>query len=129
MHPNDGRVVSNVIFQALQSKDITIYGDGQHTLSFCYVDDLIDDTVRTMNSEDGFTGPVNSGNADEFTKLQLAETILRLSGSKSKIVHKLLPLDDPKQRQSNIEMAEAKLGWWPKVNQEDGLKETIGYFK
>ena len=129
MHPNDGRVVSNFIVQALQGKDITIYGDGQQTRSFCYVDDLIDAMVKMMNSEQGFTGPVNIGNPGEFTMLQLAQTVLRLSGSKSKIIHQPLPQDDPKQRQPNIELAKAKLGWQPKVNLEDGLKETISYFK
>jgi UDP-glucuronate decarboxylase len=129
MHPNDGRVVSNFIVQALQGKDITIYGDGQQTRSFCYVDDLIDAMVKMMNSEAGFTGPVNIGNPSEFTILQLAETVLKLSGSKSKIVHQELPSDDPRQRQPNIELAKAKLGWEPKVNLEDGLKETIAYFK
>jgi UDP-glucuronate decarboxylase len=129
MHPNDGRVVSNFIVQALQGKDITIYGDGQQTRSFCYVDDLIDVMVRMMNSEEGFTGPVNIGNPGEFTMLQLAETVLKLSGSKSKIVHQPLPLDDPKQRQPNIDLAKAKLGWEPKINLEDGLKETIAYFR
>jgi UDP-glucuronate decarboxylase len=129
MHPNDGRVVSNFIVQALQGKDITIYGDGQQTRSFCYVDDLIDAMVRMMNSEEGFTGPVNTGNPGEFTMLELAETILRLSGSKSKLVFQPLPSDDPKQRQPNIELAKSKLGWAPKVNLEDGLKETIAYFK
>jgi UDP-glucuronate decarboxylase len=129
MHPNDGRVVSNFIVQAIQGKDITIYGDGHQTRSFCYVDDLIDAMVKMMNSEDGFTGPVNIGNPDEFTMLQLAETILKLSGSKSKIIHQRLPSDDPKQRQPNIELAKSKLGWQPKVNLEDGLKETIAYFK
>jgi UDP-glucuronate decarboxylase len=129
MHPNDGRVVSNFIVQALQGKDITIYGDGQQTRSFCYVDDLIDAMVKMMNTEEGFTGPVNIGNPGEFTMLQLAETILKLSGSKSKIVHQPLPSDDPKQRQPNIELAKAKLAWQPKVNLEDGLKETITYFK
>jgi UDP-glucuronate decarboxylase len=129
MHPNDGRVVSNFIVQALQGKDITIYGDGQQTRSFCYVDDLIDAMVRMMNSEEGFTGPVNTGNPGEFTMLELAETILRLSGSKSKLVFQPLPSDDPKQRQPNIELAKSKLGWTPKVNLEDGLKETIAYFK
>jgi UDP-glucuronate decarboxylase len=129
MHPNDGRVVSNFIVQALQGKDITIYGDGQQTRSFCYVDDLIDAMVRMMNSEKGFTGPVNTGNPGEFTMLELAETILRLSGSKSKLVFQPLPSDDPKQRQPNIELAKSKLGWAPKVNLEDGLKETIAYFK
>ncbi len=129
MHPNDGRVVSNFIVQALQGKDITIYGDGQQTRSFCYVDDLIDAMVKMMNSETGFTGPVNTGNPDEFTMLQLAETILRLSNSKSKLVFAPLPSDDPKQRQPDITLAKAKLGWEPKVNLEDGLKETIAYFK
>ena len=129
MHPNDGRVVSNFIVQALQGKDITIYGDGQQTRSFCYVDDLIDAMVKMMNSEAGFTGPVNTGNPGEFTMLQLAETILRLSSSKSKLVFAPLPSDDPKQRQPDITLAKAKLGWEPKVNLEDGLKETIAYFK
>jgi UDP-glucuronate decarboxylase len=129
MHPNDGRVVSNFIVQALQGKDITIYGDGQQTRSFCYVDDLIDAMVKMMNSEEGFTGPVNIGNPGEFTMLQLAETVLKLSGSKSKIIHQALPSDDPKQRQPNIDLAKAKLGWQPKVNLEDGLKETIAYFR
>jgi UDP-glucuronate decarboxylase len=129
MHPNDGRVVSNFIVQALQGKDITIYGDGQQTRSFCYVDDLIEVMVRMMNSEAGFTGPVNTGNPGEFTMLQLAETILRLSNSTSKLVFAPLPSDDPKQRQPDITLAKAKLGWEPKVNLEDGLKETIAYFK
>jgi UDP-glucuronate decarboxylase len=115
--------------QALQGKDITIYGDGQQTRSFCYVDDLIDAMVKMMNSEQGFTGPVNIGNPGEFTMLQLAQTVLKLSGSKSKIIHQSLPSDDPKQRQPNIELAKAKLGWEPKVNLEDGLKETIAYFR
>jgi len=129
MHPHDGRVVSNFIVQALKGQDITIYGDGQQTRSFCYVDDLIDAMVRMMNSEEGFTGPVNIGNPGEFTMLQLAQTVLKLSDSKSKIIHQPLPSDDPRQRQPNIELAKAKLGWEPKVNLEDGLKETIAYFK
>jgi len=129
MHPNDGRVVSNFIMQALKGEDITIYGDGQQTRSFCYVDDLIDGMVKMMKSEVGFTGPVNIGNPGEFTMLQLAEMILKLSSSKSKIVYKALPSDDPRQRQPNIEVAKASLGWEPKINLEDGLKETIGYFK
>ena len=129
MNPHDGRVVSNFIVQALQGKDITIYGDGQQTRSFCYVDDLIEAFVLMMNSEAGFTGPVNTGNPGEFTMLQLAETILRLSGSKSKLVFEPLPSDDPKQRQPNIKLAKSKLGWEPKVNLEDGLKETIAYFR
>lgn len=129
MHPRDGRVVSNFIVQALRGEDITIYGDGQQTRSFCYVDDLIDVMVKMMNSELGFTGPVNIGNPGEFTMLQLAETVLRLSGSKSKIIHLPLPSDDPKQRQPNIDLAKSKLGWVPKVGLEDGLNETIAYFK
>ena len=129
MLPNDGRVVSNFIVQALQGKAITIYGDGQQTRSFCYVDDLIDVMIKMMNSQSGFTGPVNIGNPSEFTMLELAETILKLTGSKSKIIYQLLPLDDPKQRKPNIELAKEKLGWEPKVNLEDGLKETIAYFK
>jgi UDP-glucuronate decarboxylase len=129
MHPNDGRVVSNFIVQALQGKDITIYGDGSQTRSFCYVDDLIDAMIKMMNSEKGFTGPVNIGNPGEFTMLQLAEMVLKLSNSKSKIIYQPLPSDDPKQRQPNIDLAKTKLGWQPKVNLEDGLKKTIAYFK
>jgi UDP-glucuronate decarboxylase len=129
MHPNDGRVVSNFIVQALQGKDITIYGDGQQTRSFCYVDDLIEAMNLMMNTDTGFVGPVNIGNPGEFTMLELAQTILKLSGSKSKLAYEPLPSDDPKQRQPDIELAKAKLGWQPKVNLEDGLKETIAYFK
>jgi len=129
MHPNDGRVVSNFIVQALKGKDITIYGDGQQTRSFCYVDDLIDAMIKMMNSEKGFTGPVNIGNPGEFTMLQLAEMVLSLSNSKSKIIYQPLPSDDPKQRQPNIDLAKDKLGWQPKVELKDGLKETIAYFK
>jgi UDP-glucuronate decarboxylase len=129
MHPNDGRVVSNFIMQALMGKDITIYGDGQQTRSFCYVDDLIDALVKMMNSEESFIGPVNIGNPGEFTMLQLAEAVLKISRSKSKIIYQPLPSDDPKQRQPNIELAKAKLGWQPKINLEDGLKETVAYFK
>ena len=129
MHPNDGRVVSNFIVQALQGKDITIYGDGSQTRSFCYVDDLIDAMVRMMATEDGFAGPVNIGNPGEFAMLELAEMVLKLSGSQSKIIHQPLPSDDPKQRQPNIELAKAKLGWTPKISLEDGLKETIAYFR
>jgi UDP-glucuronate decarboxylase len=129
MQPNDGRVVSNFIVQALQGTDITIYGNGQQTRSFCYVDDLIDVMVKMMNSEAGFTGPVNTGNPGELTMLQLAETILRLSNSKSKLAFAPLPSDDPKQRQPDITLAKDKLGWEPKVSLEDGLKETIAYFK
>ena len=129
MDPNDGRVVSNFIVQALKGKDITIYGDGQQTRSFCYVDDLIDAMIKMMNSEKGFTGPVNIGNPGEFTMLQLAEMVLSLSNSKSKIIYQPLPSDDPKQRQPNIDLAKDKLGWQPKVVLKDGLKETIAYFK
>jgi UDP-glucuronate decarboxylase len=129
MHPNDGRVVSNFIVQALKGKDITIYGDGQQTRSFCYVDDLIDAMIKMMNSEKGFTGPVNIGSPGEFTMLQLAEMVLTLSNSKSKIIYQPLPSDDPKQRQPNIDLAKDKLGWQPKVELKDGLKETIAYFK
>ena len=129
MHPNDGRVVSNFIVQALQGKDITIYGDGQQTRSFCYVDDLIDAMIKMMNSEKGFTGPVNIGNPGEFTMLQLAEMVLTLSNSKSKIIYQPLPSDDPKQRQPNIDLAKDKLAWQPKVELKDGLRETIAYFK
>ena len=129
MHPNDGRVVSNFIVQALQGKDITIYGDGSQTRSFCYVDDLVDAMVKMMNSEKGFTGPVNIGNPGEFTMLQLAEMVLTLSNSKSKIIFQPLPSDDPKQRQPNIDLAKDKLAWQPKVELKDGLRETIAYFK
>lgn len=129
MHPDDGRVVSNFIMQALQGKDITIYGDGSQTRSFCYVDDLIDAMIRMMATEAGFTGPINIGNPGEFSMLELAELILKLTGSKSRIVYKPLPLDDPKQRQPNIDLAKAKLDWAPKVSLCDGLKETIIYFK
>lgn len=129
MHPNDGRVVSNFIVQALQGHDITIYGDGQQTRSFCYVDDLIDGMVRLMESDPAFTGPVNVGNPTEFTMLELAEQVLRIVGGSSKLVFKPLPQDDPKQRQPNIELAKEKLGWQPKVSLEDGLKETVAYFR
>ena len=123
------KLIPLVLLNALAGKPLPIYGDGQQTRSFCYVDDLIEAFVRMMNTEKGFTGPVNTGNPGEFTMLQLAETILKLSGSKSKLVFEPLPSDDPKQRQPNIELAKAKLGWEPKVNLEDGLKETIAYFR
>ena len=129
MHPNDGRVVSNFIVQALKGQDITIFGDGSQTRSFCYVDDLIEGFVRLMNTEPGFTGPVNLGNPGEFTMLELAEKVIELTGSKSKLTFMPLPQDDPKQRQPNIELAKAKLGWEPTVNLESGLKKTIEYFK
>ena len=129
MHPNDGRVVSNFIVQALRGDDITIYGDGQQSRSFCYVDDMIDGFVRMMNSERGLTGPVNMGNPVEFTMLELAENILRLVGGKSKLTFRPLPADDPRQRQPDISQARSKLNWEPKVALEDGLKETVLYFK
>lgn len=129
MHPNDGRVVSNFIVQALQNKEITLYGDGMQTRSFCYVDDLIDAMIKMMNSEKVFSGPINIGNPSEFTILELAETILKLTKSKSKISYQPLPSDDPKQRKPDIGLAKAKLDWEPKIDLEDGLKETIAYFK
>ena len=129
MHPNDGRVVSNFIVQALKGEDITIYGNGQQTRSFCYVDDLIEGFVRMMNSEPGFTGPVNLGNPGEFTMLELAEKVLALVGGKSKLAFHPLPIDDPKQRQPDISLAKAELGWEPKVALDDGLKETVAYFR
>ena len=129
MQPNDGRVVSNFIVQALTGEDITIYGDGMQTRSFCYVDDLIDALVLMMNSEIDFMGPVNLGNPAEFSMHELAEKVLRLTKSKSKLVFMPLPQDDPKQRQPNIDLARDKLGWKPNVSLEDGLKETIAYFK
>ncbi|SFL47057.1 UDP-glucuronate decarboxylase [Desulfomicrobium norvegicum] len=129
MHPNDGRVVSNFVVQALKGEDLTIYGDGQQTRSFCYVDDMIDGFVRMMDSEKGFTGPVNMGNPGEFTMLELAENVLCLVGGKSKLTFHPLPTDDPRQRKPDISLAKEKLGWEPRVRLEDGLKETITYFK
>ena len=129
MHPQDGRVVSNFIVQALKGEDITIYGDGQQTRSFCYVDDLIEGMLRLMDSRADFTGPVNIGNPSEYTMLELAENVLRLVGSKSKLVFHPLPADDPKQRKPLINLAQQELAWQPKVALADGLKETIAYFK
>lgn len=129
MHPNDGRVVSNFIVQALKGGDITIYGDGSQTRSFCYVDDLIDGMVKLMNSPADFTGPVNIGNPGEFTMLELAECILSLIGSKSKIVFMPLPQDDPKQRQPDISLAKKELDWEPKVALIEGLQKAITYFE
>jgi len=129
MHPNDGRVVSNFIVQALRGEDITIYGDGSQTRSFCYVEDLLEAMVRAMNTGSEFTGPVNIGNPTEFTMLELAELVLKLTKSKSRIVNQPLPQDDPKQRKPDIGLAKAALGWEPKVNLEEGLRETISYFK
>ncbi|MGD9086500.1 MAG: SDR family oxidoreductase [Desulfobacterales bacterium] len=129
MHPNDGRVVSNFILQALRNEDITVYGDGRQTRSFCYVDDMIDGVIRMMDAPDGFTGPVNLGNPEEFTILDLAEKIIALTQSNSKIVFKPLPQDDPLQRKPNIELARQKLKWQPHTQLETGLKQTIDYFK
>lgn len=128
MHPNDGRVVSNFIVQALRGDPITIYGDGSQTRSFCYVDDLIDGMVKLMNSPADFVGPVNIGNPGEFTMLELAEKVLRLTGSTSQLVFMPLPQDDPKQRKPDISLAKSALDWEPKVSLEDGLKETVAYF-
>ena len=129
MLPNDGRVVSNFIIQALNNEDITIYGDGKQTRSFQYIDDLIEGMVRMMATEDDFTGPINIGNPNEFPVLELAERVIRMTGSTSKIVFKPLPTDDPKQRQPDIKLAKEKLGWQPTVELEDGLKRMIEYFK
>ncbi len=129
MHPNDGRVVSNFIVQALKGEEITIYGTGQQTRSFCYVDDMIEGLVRLMATSADFTGPVNMGNPNEFTMIELAENILRLTNSKSKLTFKPLPQDDPRQRQPNIALAKEKFGWEPSVQLEDGLKQTIQYFR
>jgi UDP-glucuronate decarboxylase len=128
MHPNDGRVVSNFIVQALQGKDITLYGDGQQTRSFQYVDDLIEGMVRMMATPESFTGPVNIGNPNEFTIMQLAELVILLTNSKSKIVRMPLPSDDPTQRQPNIDLARKELDWEPKIQLKEGLIETIKYF-
>lgn len=129
MHPNDGRVVSNFIVQALKGDDITIFGDGSQTRSFCYVDDLIEGFIRLMNTEPGFTGPVNLGNPGEFTMLKLAQKVIELTNSKSKLKFMPLPQDDPKQRQPNIELAKSVLGWEPEISLHNGLEKTISYFK
>ncbi len=129
MHPGDGRVVSNFIVQALKGEDITIYGDGQQTRSFQYVDDLIEGMIRMMNSRDGFTGPVNVGNPYEFTMLELAEKVIEITGSKSKIVYLDIPKDDPTRRQPDISLAKKELDWEPKIQLEEGLIKTIEYFK
>ena len=128
MHPNDGRVVSNFIMQALQGKDITIYGDGSQTRSFCYVSDLIDAMLRMMDTEEGFTGPVNIGNPEEFTIKELAEKVIGMTGSKSKLVFEPLPMDDPRQRRPDIALARAKLEWQPVTTVDKGLEATIAYF-
>jgi UDP-glucuronate decarboxylase len=129
MHPNDGRVVSNFILQALNNEDITVYGDGKQTRSFCYVDDLIEGVIRMMNTPGDFTGPVNLGNPEEYSILELAEKIIALTRSKSKIVFEPLPQDDPLQRKPNIELARVKLKWEPQKQLEAGLEETINYFR
>jgi UDP-glucuronate decarboxylase len=128
MHPNDGRVVSNFIVQALQGQDITIFGDGMQTRSFCYVDDNIEGMYRLMNSRDGFTGPVNIGNPGEFTMLELAQLVIEMTGSKSKLIFLPLPQDDPMQRKPVIELAKKELDWEPKVDLKTGLAKTIHYF-
>ncbi|MDE2578659.1 MAG: SDR family oxidoreductase [Hyphomicrobiales bacterium] len=128
MHPNDGRVVSNFIVQALQGRDITIYGDGSQTRSFCYVDDLIEGMIAVMETGDDFTGPVNIGNPGEFTILELAQLVIELTNSKSKIVREPLPQDDPKQRRPDIGLASSRLGWKPHVPLRAGLQKTIDYF-
>ncbi len=128
MHPNDGRVVSNFIVQALKGEDITLYGDGQQTRSFCYVDDLVRGLISLMNTGDEVTGPINIGNPGEFTIRQLAEQVIELTGSKSKLVFMPLPQDDPKQRKPNIEKAQEILGWEPTIQLRDGLTKTIAYF-
>ncbi|MDO8454363.1 MAG: SDR family oxidoreductase [Sulfurimonas sp.] len=129
MNPYDGRVVSNFIVQALKGEDITMYGDGTQSRSFCYVDDLIEGMIKLMNSKDEFTGPVNIGNPVEFTMLELAEKVINLTGSKSKMIFQPLPQDDPLQRQPIIDLAKKELGWEPHVKLEDGLKKSIEYFK
>lgn len=128
MNTHDGRVVSNFIVQALKNENITIYGSGEQTRSFCYVDDLIEGMIRMMNSRDGFTGPVNIGNPGEFTMLELAQKIIDLTGSSSKIIFEPLPQDDPMQRRPVIDLAKKELSWEPTVNLEEGLKKTIAYF-
>jgi UDP-glucuronate decarboxylase len=128
MHPNDGRVVSNFIVQALRGDDITIYGEGGQTRSFCYVDDLIDGMIRLMDTPDEVTGPINIGNPNEFTIRQLAERVIALTGSSSKLVFKPLPSDDPRQRKPDIGLAQRTLGWQPTIELDEGLRHTIGYF-
>jgi UDP-glucuronate decarboxylase len=129
MHPNDGRVVSNFILQAVRNQDITVYGDGSQTRSFCYVEDMIDGMTRMMNSADDFTGPVNLGNPDEYTIIELARKVIELTASKSKIVFKSLPQDDPLQRNPDIALAKQQLDWEPGTDLEKGLKSTIEYFR
>lgn len=128
MHPNDGRVVSNFIVQALRENDLTVYGEGQQTRSFCYVDDLVSGMIKMMNSEEAFIGPVNLGNPGEFTILELAEMVIAMTGKKTKIVYEKLPADDPQKRKPDISLAKEKLEWVPKVTLQEGLKKTIHYF-
>ncbi len=129
MHPNDGRVVSNFIIQALRGEDMTVYGDGSHTRSFCYVDDMVEAMIRMMGSPDGFTGPVNAGNPEEVTILGLAEKIIKIAGSPSKVVFRDLPEDDPRRRKPDISLARKALGWEPAINIDAGLEKTIDYFR
>jgi UDP-glucuronate decarboxylase len=129
MHPNDGRVVSNFIIQALNGDDITIYGDGNQTRSFCFVDDLIEAMIRTMNTPDDFTGPINIGNPREFTIRELAERVIALTGSRSSLIFKPLPSDDPRQRQPDISLARTMIDWTPKIELDEGLERTISYFR
>ena len=129
MHPNDGRVVSNFIVQALKNQDITVYGEGQQTRSFQYVDDLVEGMIKMMATPEGFTGPINIGNPHEFTILELAEKVIKLTGSKSKIIYKPLPADDPMMRKPDISLAKKELDWSPSVNLDEGLEKTIAFFK
>lgn len=129
MHPNDGRVVSNFIMQALNNRDITVFGDGSQTRSFCYVDDMVDGIIRMMTTSNDFTGPVNIGNPNEFKIIELAEKIIKLTGSRSNIIFKSLPEDDPMQRQPSIDLAQKQLGWRPTTDLDEGLMQTIEYFK
>ncbi len=128
MYPNDGRVVSNFIMQALKGEDITVFGDGSQTRSFCYVDNMIDGMIKLMNTPDDFVGPVNLGNPKEFSILDLAEKVIKMTGSKSKIIFEPLPLDDPRQRQPDITLAKERLNWNPTISLDEGLKKTIEYF-
>jgi UDP-glucuronate decarboxylase len=128
MHPSDGRVVSNFIMQALQDQDITLFGDGSQTRAFCYVDDLVDGLIRMMATPPDVTGPINIGNPGEFTIRELAELVVELTGARSRLIHRALPADDPKQRQPNIAKARELLGWQPKTDLREGLIKTISYF-
>ena len=128
MHPNDGRVVSNFILQALRGEAITIYGDGSQTRSFCYVDDMVDGLIKLMNSQDAITGPINLGNPEEITMFELANKIIKLTNSPSEIIFRPLPADDPKQRKPDITLAKEKLGWSPRTSLKEGLEKMIAYF-